>query len=148
MERINLSPDDLSLIKEAEEIINQHYLEDWHHIAVACRGKSGKVYVSVNMDTYVGSMAVCAEPIAMGQAVLEGDVPFTTIVAVRKPRPSQSDQNMKVVSPCGKCREMIADYAPFSEVILNEEGELFKTPIQNILPYKYVSNKSKTERHK
>ena len=108
--------------------------------------KSGKVYVSVNMDTYVGSMAVCAEPIAMGQAVLEGALPFKTIVAVRKPRPSQGDQTMKVVSPCGKCREMIADYAPLSEVILSEGDEFFKVSIQSILPYKYMSNKNKTER--
>lgn len=147
MQKLELSNTDFELIEEAEKIINKHFQEDWHHIGVACRGKSGKVYVSVNMDTYVGGMAVCAEPIAMGKAVLENDTPFQTIVAVRKPRACRDDQALKVVSPCGKCREMIADYAPNADVIMRDGDEMFKLKISDVLPFKYTSNKSKGERY-
>ena len=147
MEKLKLSDQDCKLIETAKEVIEKHFLEDWHHIAVACRGKSGAVYVSVNMDTYVGSMAVCAEPIAIGQATLAEDLPFDTIVAVRKPRARAEDQSLKVVSPCGKCREMIADYASGACVIISDEGNLSKVKVSELLPFKYTSNKTKSQRH-
>lgn len=147
MKKELLSKNDLQLVKAAEDTIKTHFLEDWHHVAVACRGKSGKIYSAVNMDTYVSSMAVCAEPIAIGQAVLENDLPIDTIVAVRCPRPERENQSIKVVSPCGKCREMIADYSPNAHIILRHDESLFKANIQDILPFKYSSDKDKTKRH-
>lgn len=142
----HLTNEDLELIKAAKSVIEKHFKEDWHHIGVACRGKSGKIYTSVNLDTYVGGMAVCAEPVAIGQAVMAEDIPFLSIVAVRKPRASRENQELKVVSPCGKCREMIADYGCGAEVILEDEGAVFKMKIENLLPHKFVSNKEKKAR--
>ena len=147
MEKLKLDDQDYKLIETAKEVIEKHFLEDWHHIAVACRGKSGAVHVSVNMDTYVGSMAVCAEPIAIGQATLAEDLPFDIIVAVRKPRAGVEDQSLKVVSPCGKCREMIADYASDAYVIISDEGSLCKVKVSELLPFKYTSNKTKSQRY-
>lgn len=147
MDYLEISDIDLELIEAAKAIIEKHFKEDWHHIGVACLGKSGKVYTSVNMDTYVGGMAVCGEPVAIAQAVLDDDLPFQTIVAVRKPRASREDQAIRVVSPCGKCREMIADYSPESHVILEEDNVYFKLPVAGLLPHKFVSNKAKKGRH-
>tara|TARA_R110000868_G_scaffold411035_1_gene701447 strand:- start:22949 stop:23398 length:450 start_codon:yes stop_codon:yes gene_type:complete len=141
-----LEQHDLVLVSAAKNIIEKHFKEDWHHIGVACLGKSGKVYTSVNLDTYVGGMAVCGEPLAIGQAVLEEDLPFVSIVAVRKPRASREDQEIKIVSPCGKCREMIADYAHEADVILSDDEGEFKVKISALLPYKFISNKSKKGR--
>ncbi|MFT7144887.1 MAG: cytidine deaminase [Alphaproteobacteria bacterium] len=147
MIRQHLDAQDHKLIAEAQAIIERHFKEDWHHIGVACLGKSGAIYTSVNMDTYVGGMAVCGEPVAIGQVVLAEDLPFKTIVAVRKPRASRPEQDISVVSPCGKCREMIADYAQEADVILIDDEGYFKMNIENLLPYKFTSNKSKKGRH-
>ncbi len=58
-------------------------------------------------------MAVCAEAVALGRAVVDlGDAGIDTIVAVRHPPPDEKDQTIKVVSPCGACRELIFDYDP------------------------------------
>ena len=64
-------------------------------------------------------MAVCAEAVALGQAVTEtGETGIETIVAVRHPEPAASDQPIVVVSPCGSCRELIWDYDRNARVIV------------------------------
>ena len=64
-------------------------------------------------------MAVCAEAVALGQAVTEiGETGIETIVAVRHPAPDEKDQTIAVVSPCGACRELIWDYDRNARVIV------------------------------
>ena len=56
-------------------------------------------------------MAVCAEAVALGQAVdAAAKLGIDTIVAVRHPAPDENDRHIAVVSPCGACRELISDY--------------------------------------
>ena len=73
----------------------------------------------VNLDAYLGRMAVCAEAVALGRAVTDlGETGIDTIVAVRHPKPTEADQTITVVSPCGACREMIWDYDRNARVIV------------------------------
>ena len=77
------------------------------------RTRSGKIFTGVNLDAYLGRMAVCAEAVALGRAFVEvGDDGIEKIVAVRHPPPDEKDQAIAVVSPCGACRELIFDYDP------------------------------------
>ncbi len=83
------------------------------------RTRDGRIITGVNIDAYLGRMAVCAEAIAIGRSITEaGDQGIDTIVAVRHPRPHEEDQSIKVVSPCGSCRELIHDYDPKARVIV------------------------------
>lgn len=44
-----------------------------------------------------------------------------------------------VISPCGRCRQMMLDYYPGIRVIvLNEAGELVTVGIDELLPYAYI----------
>ena len=64
-------------------------------------------------------MAVCAEAVALGQAITSaGETGIDTIVAVRHPPPDEKDQAIAVVSPCGACRELIWDYDRNARVIV------------------------------
>ncbi len=47
-----------------------------------------------------------------------GETGIETIVAVRHPEPVESDQAIRVVSPCGSCRELIWDYDRNARVIV------------------------------
>ena len=56
-------------------------------------------------------MAICAEAVALGQAITNaGETGIETIVAVRHPPPEEPNRSLTVVSPCGACRELIWDY--------------------------------------
>src|SRR5947208_1098322 len=100
--------------KVAERIVT-----DWKEVGAAFRTRDGRIYTGVNLDAYLGRMAVCAEAVALGRAITEnGETGIDTIVAVRHPEPSEPDQTITVVSPCGSCRELIWDYDRNARVIV------------------------------
>jgi cytidine deaminase len=136
-------PDDLSaadreLIAAARQVITDRYKENRHHIGAAVRTKSGRIYTGIHLDTYVGRASVCAEAIAVGQAMTAGDTDIETIVSVRHPRPRETYREIQIVSPCGICREMLADFAPSCMVLIPDNGSAARMPIRELIPNKYV----------
>jgi cytidine deaminase len=129
-----LSNDDHELVVAATEVLAQHYKTFWHTVAAAIRSRDGRVWTGLHIGTTVGRLAVCAEAIALGRALLEGDGTVATAVAVRHPKPEETDRELAIVSPCGACREMILDYSPDALVIM--PGKI-KRPINQLLPAPY-----------
>lgn len=133
-----LSEEDQELIAAASEAIKNRYRNDWQEVGAAMRTRDGRIITGVNIDAYLGRMAVCAEAIAIGRSITEcGDKGIETIVAVRHPRPHEADQTIKVVSPCGSCRELIHDYDAKARVIVPNGPEPSAVSIGDLLPNKY-----------
>ncbi len=132
-----LTTEDHALIETAREIIRARYIENRHHIAAVLRTRSGKVHVGLHLDTYVGRASVCAEAVAVGTAMAAGDRDIAAIVSVRHPRPSEANQTIQVVSPCGICREMLTDFAPDCRVIVPKDGSIIRVSPRDLLPNKY-----------
>ena len=129
---------DRKLIEAAQRVIADRYKENRHHIGAALRTRSGRVYTAVHLDTYVGRASVCAEAIAVGQALSAGDGEIECIVSVRHPRPRETNRDIHVVSPCGVCREMLADFAPGCTVLVPGDEGVVRVPIGDLIPNKYV----------
>lgn len=123
------------LLGHARELLRARYDKDGHHSVVAAvvLTKKGNIYAALNAGTTQPSVATCAEIIAIGMAhTAEKDMEIDTIAAVRDPE-------AYVISPCGKCREYIADYGPSARVVvpaLNVAGYEV-VGIQTLLPNKY-----------
>ena len=133
-----LGKSERELIAAATAAIKQRYRDDWQEVGAALRTRSGKIFTGVNLDAYLGRMAVCAEAVALGRAVVDlGDAGIETIVAVRHPPPGEKDQTIAVVSPCGACRELIFDYDPKARVIVPNGKAQAVVPIAELLPNKY-----------
>ena len=132
-----LSHEDGALIAEAQAAIERLYRPGWHHIGAAVRLRSGRIVTAVHLEANVGRVAVCAEAIALGRAIAEGDREFDTIVAVRHPHAGEADQSIRVVAPCGMCRELISDYGPATQVIYVDGDTIRKSPVSDLLPAKY-----------
>jgi cytidine deaminase len=121
-----LSKSDRELIAAATAAIRQRYRDDWQEVGAALRTRSGKIFTGVNLDAYLGRMAVCAEAVALGRAVVDtGDAGI------------EKDQTITVVSPCGACRELIFDYDPKARVIVPNGKLPAVAPIGELLPNKY-----------
>ena len=125
-----LTKSDYNLIALAENSIKNHADSDRHAVCSVLRSSSGKIYSGINLDTYVGRAATCAESISIGSCVMNDDLPIETIVSVHI--------DAGVVSPCGVCRELIADYSPEVFIILREQETYFKVKITELFPYKYL----------
>jgi len=133
-----LSKADQELIAAAKSAIKSRYRDDWQEVGAALRTRSGKIFTGVNLDAYLGRMAVCAEAVALGRAfVALGDDGIDMIVAVRHPPPGAKDQTISVVSPCGACRELIFDYDRKARVIVPSGRAPAVVSIADLLPNKY-----------
>jgi cytidine deaminase len=133
-----LTKEDRDLIEAAREAIRQRYRNDWQEVGAALRTRDGRVVTGVNIDAYLGRMAVCAE-LAPSRAITEaGDKGIETIVAVRHPKPEDPDRTIKVVSPCGMCRETIYDYDAKARVIVPNGNSEEVVSIADLLPNKYT----------
>jgi cytidine deaminase len=134
-----LAAADKELIAAAGAAIKRRYRDDWQEVGAALRTRTGKIFTGVNLDAYLGRMAVCAEAVALGRAVVDlGDAGIDTIVAVRHPAPGEKNQEIAVVSPCGACRELIFDYDPKARVIVPNGKSPSIVPIAQLLPNKYT----------
>ena len=133
-----LNQRDRDLIEAACAAIRERYRNDWQEVGAAMRTRDGRIVTGVNIDAYIGRIAVCAEAIAIGRAITEtGDKGIETIVAVRHPKPGEPGK-IAVVSPCGICRELIHDYDAKARVIVPNNGKEPKVAkIGELLPNKY-----------
>lgn len=122
-----ITTEDQKLIDAATEVIRCNYQDPRHTVGAAVLGGSGKVFTGVNIESC--GYGPCAEPIAIGEAITNGERVFKKIVAVHF--------DGSLLSPCGNCRQLLFDYAPDIEVILLHDGRVMKTTIKEILPDSY-----------
>ena len=108
---------DYELIEEAKKVIYLNYDQEHynHTVGAAIRCKNGKVYVGVNLYSLHGG---CAEQVAIGTAITNGEREFDAIVAVR------GKEGEEIIPPCGNCRQILHDYMPECDVIVSVHGEL------------------------
>ena len=126
----DLKPEDFKLIEEAAAVIRKNYdAEHFRHtVGAAVRCSSGKVYAGVNVYSLHGA---CAEFIAIGAAVSDGERRFECIVAIGG---EHSDQ---IYPPCGNCRQMLSTYMPNGQVIVENSGRIRKVAVSDLLPFAY-----------
>ena len=137
-----LAKQDQELIDAAAEAIRRRYRYDWQEVGAALRLRSGKIFTGVSLDAYLGRMAICAEAVALGQAItVAGEFNIESIVAVRHPPPEEKDRAIAVVSPCGACRELISDYDRNARVIVPGQNGPETVGISELLPNKYSREK-------
>lgn len=132
-----LDADDHALIAAARAVIDAHHRPFWHTVAAAIRSRDGRIWTGVHLGTTVGRLAICAEPIALGRAILEGDGTMLVGVAVRHRKPEEGHGAPDVVSPCGACRELLLDYAPDAMIIVASPDGPVKRPVRAMLPLPY-----------
>lgn len=138
-----ITNDDEELIEAARDVIRDAYVHGTHYVGAAVRTTDGEIYTGVHVEANVGRASVCAEPVVLGTATANGvdDVDIDTIASVRHPGPAEDEDEIKVVSPCGVCRELISDVNPKMQVIYpSDNDDLKKSPAIDLLPSKYIQS--------
>lgn len=120
------------LIAAAAEVLRKNYHPIKHSVGAAVLCASGQIYTGVNVES--SGYGVCAEPVALGAALTNGERDFLAVVAVCK-----REGEYTVLSPCGNCRQMLLDYAPEADVVYMGADGLTTGRVKNLLPGAYLA---------
>jgi cytidine deaminase len=95
-------------------------------VGAALRTRSGRLYTGVNVENAAYPQTMCAERVAIFKAVSEGEKEFEVISVVTK----------NGGSPCGGCRQVMAEFGLDTIVLLADgSGRLLKeTTVRELLP--------------
>ena len=95
-------------------------------VGSALRTKSGRIFTGVNVENAAYPQTMCAERVAIYKAVSEGEKEFEVISVV-------TDNGG---SPCGGCRQVMAEFGLDTIVLLADgNGKLVKeTTVKELLP--------------
>lgn len=102
-----------------------------YKVGAAVLGSNGKIYGGCNVENASYGLTVCAERVAIGAAVADGErAPVAIAVATGDPDPA---------TPCGACRQLLVEFNPGMEVILVGSGKQRKRyQAQDLLPGFFV----------
>lgn len=128
---------DVELIEAAKAVLLKHYRPFWHTVGAALRGRDGRVSTGIHLGATVGRLSICAEAVALGRVVMDGDGTIDCAVAVRHPKPDESCRDIAVVPPCGACRENLLDFDREAMVIVPTTEGLRRVPVRSLLPLPY-----------
>jgi len=105
-------------------------------VGAALRTKTGRIFTGVNVENAAYPQTMCAERVAIFKAVSEGEKEFEVISVV-------TDNGG---SPCGGCRQVMAEFGLDTVVLLGDgEGHIVKeTTVKELLPEAFTPEKLKS----
>ncbi|KAL3475222.1 cytidine deaminase-like protein [Aspergillus californicus] len=121
-----LTTEELALVETATTTINNISLSEDYSVGSAALASDGRIFSGVNVYHFTGGP--CAELVVLGVAAAAGVERLTHIVAV-------GNNDRGILSPCGRCRQVLLDLQPDIQVIVNSRQAV---PIAELLPSSYV----------
>jgi cytidine deaminase len=123
-----IGPGDEELIRVASLARQRAYAPySKYKVGAAIRTKRNKVHSGANVENASYGLTVCAERTAAFAAVNAGDTAFDAIAIVI--------DDERLPTPCGACRQVLAEFSPDMRVILATVGGKRKvTALRALLP--------------
>jgi cytidine deaminase len=96
-------------------------------VGAAVLTPAGEIFSGCNIENASFGATICAERVAIFQAVAAGRRGFTVLAVVADtPEP---------VAPCGLCRQVLAEFSPNCRVVMaNLKGQWRLAELQELLP--------------
>lgn len=124
-----------SLIEAAKEARKRAYAPySGFLVGAALMGENNEIYTGANIENASFGLSICAERVAVFKAVSSGIMHFKALAVV-----TNSEEPS---SPCGACRQVLAEFAPHMPVYLaNTNGIIVETSVSELLPRAFTPDK-------
>lgn len=126
---------DCELVERAQEACARAYAPySLFAVGAAVRSKSGRVYSAANVENASFGLTICAEAAALSLANAAGDFSAEAIAVVGFAI-SDAASDSQIVTPCGSCRQIIAEASRSSDSdvrVLCCNGELSSIDVSTI----------------
>ena len=118
----------VKLVEAARQAAKQAYAPySGFSVGAAVLTGDGGVYSGCNVENVSYGLTICAERTAVVKAVSEGHRDFRAVAIY-----ADTEQ---YCSPCGACRQVIAEFGPHITVIrANKHGKYLTSTIEELLP--------------
>lgn len=119
------------LIEQAREARTHAYCPySGFAVGAALLAESGRVYTGANCENASFGAGICAERAALAAAVTAGERRFAALAVAAGDRP---------VTPCGICRQMLAEFGDLTVIASGAEGEdALIAPLSALLPHAFT----------
>lgn len=123
---------DKELVQAAKGVLKNSYSPySKFKVGAALLAENGKIYTGVNIENATFGATICAERVAIYNAVSSGDIVFSKIAIV-----SDSDE---LCYPCGICRQVMSEFCNEDfEIILCSKNELEIYKLTELLPHSFM----------
>lgn len=122
-----------SLVAAAREAQERAYAPySRYRVGAAVEAEDGTIYTGCNVENASYGLTLCAERVALGTAMTAGARGFLRIAVVSSSEPP--------ASPCGGCRQVLAELAPNAEVIAVGPLSEARWMVADLLPHAFSSD--------
>jgi cytidine deaminase len=130
-----IGPGDEELVRVASLARQRAYAPySKYKVGAAIRTKRNKVHSGANVENASYGLTVCAERTAAFAAVNSGDMAFDALAIVI--------DDERLPTPCGACRQVLAEFSPDMRVILATTGGKRKaTTLRALLPDPFLPDR-------
>jgi len=106
-------------------------------VGAAVEGETGTVYTGANVENAAYPSTLCAEAVAIGQAVASGERKLRTVAVASPDLPS--------IFPCGQCRQRMSEFDTDRVVVEDANGGPAPHTIGELLPGRFTDWRPSTD---
>jgi cytidine deaminase len=121
-----------SMIFQAKQALGRAYAPYSNYLVSSCLcSEDGNLYTGVNVENASYGLTICAESSAICQMVAAGQQKITSLIILNNKNTS--------CSPCGACRQRIAEFATAETMIhlCTDHNIIQSISIDELLPYPF-----------
>ena len=104
-------------------------------VAAAVKTTDGKIFTGVNVENASYGLTVCAERVALFNAIAAGCRAFTHLLVT-----SNDDNNLPL--PCGACRQVLMEFSPDIKITVvgSDYEKALSYSLKELLPHAFNYN--------